>query len=41
MLVRRTGFSEGHAEPGGEPLVPAAARHDVSMVFQSFNLFPH
>src|SRR5262249_32132580 len=28
-------------EAGAAKTVPAAPRHDVGMVFQSFNLFPH
>jgi polar amino acid transport system ATP-binding protein len=29
------------ARAGHEPVSPATSRHDVGMVFQSFNLFPH
>jgi polar amino acid transport system ATP-binding protein len=38
LLVSR-GADDG--EPGVEATAPAAPRHDVGMVFQSFNLFPH
>jgi polar amino acid transport system ATP-binding protein len=41
ILIDGLLVSRGNDEADAAAVVPAASRHDVGMVFQSFNLFPH